>query len=284
MPLIVVTDSTADIPSEVARNLGIVVIPLTVQFGSEVFRDGIDISADEFFYKLKDSPTLPTTSQPSPGDFAEIYNNLATKVNEIISIHISAKLSGTYNSAVLGRQEVSKGCRIEVIDSLQASMGLGLIVIAAAKLARQGATFEEVSGMVHDAIPRTHFFGLVDTLEYLKKGGRIGKAEAFLGMLVHIKPLLVLRNGEIHGLEKLRSRKRALRRLVELGKSFKHIEEMAIFYSTNPDEAEIFSEHLAPIFPRDQVYRARFGPVIGTYVGPGALGLALMESKLDAGD
>jgi len=284
MPLMVVTDSTADIPSEVAQELGIVVIPLTVQFGREVYRDGIDISADEFFYKLEDSATLPITSQPSPGDFAKVYNSLAAETNEIISIHISAKLSGTYNSAILGREEVSKDCRIEVIDSLQASMGLGLIAIAAAKLARQGANLKEVSEMVHDAIPRTHFFGMVDTLEYLRKGGRIGKAAALLGMLLHIKPLLVLRNGETHGLEKLRTRKKALGRFVELVKTFKHIEDMAIIYSTNPDEAETFGEHLAPIFPREKVYRARFGPVLGTYVGPGSLGLALMESKLDPGN
>lgn len=283
MSVSVVTDSTADIPSEVGRELGIVVVPLTVHFGGEVYRDGVDLSADEFYHKLKDSPTLPTTSQPSAGSFAQVYSDLAAETNEIISIHISAKLSGTYNSAVLGREEAAKSCRIEVIDSLQASMGVGLIAIAAAKLARQGVSLDPISEMVRHAIPRTHFFGTVDTLEYLRKGGRIGKAQAFLGTLLHIKPLIACRNGEVHPLERVRSRKRALERLVELVKGFGHIEELAIIHSTTPDEAETLLGHLEPAFPKERAYRARCGPVIGTYLGPGALAVALMEGELDPG-
>ena len=275
----VVTDSTADIPKEVAQELGITVVPLSVHFGEEVYQDGVDLFADEFFHKLQNSPTLPTTSQPSGGSFAQVYDELAAETEEIISIHISNKLSGTYNSAILGREAMGAKCRVEVIDSFLASMGLGVVVIAAAEAAREGANLDQIAELTRQDASRSHFFGAVDTLEYLQKGGRIGRAQAFLGTLLNIKPLIGIEDGEIYGLEKVRSRKRVLERLVEFTSGFKSIDKISVVHSTTPDEAEILVERLASIFPPQQIYRARFGPVIGTYLGPRALGVAVMEGR-----
>lgn len=277
MALRVVTDSTADLPPKVAEELGIVVVPLAVNFGNEYYLDGVDLSADEFYHKLQRSPTLPTTSQPSPGAFAQTYDRLAAETSEILSIHISAKLSGTYASAIAGRDLAGAGADIEVIDSLQASMGLGLLAIMAAKAANNGASLDAVVEMVERAMPRTQFFGAVDTLEYLQKGGRIGKAQFWLGTLLNVKPLIACRDGETHPLERVRSRKRALERLVELALEHKSIQDMAVMHSTTPADAELIGERLSAAFPEERIYRARFGPVIGTYLGPGAVGVALRE-------
>ncbi|MDY6892643.1 MAG: DegV family protein [Chloroflexota bacterium] len=279
MVVSVVTDSTADIPKETVQELGITVVPLSVHFGEELYHDGVDIFADEFFHKLQNSPSLPTTSQPSGGSFAQVYENLANETEEIISIHISSKLSGTYSSALLGKETMGAKCHIEIIDSFLASMGLGVVVIAAAQAARAGATLDQIVESVRNDISRTHFFGAVDTLEYLQKGGRIGRAQAFLGTLLNIKPLIGIDDGEIYGLERVRSRKRVLERLIEFTQGFKSIEALSIVHSTTPDDAKILIERLASFYPEQKIHRARFGPVIGTYLGPGALGVAVMEGS-----
>jgi len=176
----IVTDSTADLPPEVAQGFGITVVPLHIHFGHEVFEDGVNISKDEFYRRLTSEPELPKTSAPSAGAFTEAYNRLAGETNEILSLHISHKLSATYNSATMGKDGVTADCRISVIDTLSTSMGLALLAIRAAKLARTGATLDEVAADAESALLRTKFFGVVDTLEYLNKGGRIGKASSFL--------------------------------------------------------------------------------------------------------
>ena len=281
MTVKVVTDSTCDLPPEVARDLGIVVVPLSVHFGSEVYLDGVDLSPDEFYSKLTQEPLLPTTSQPSGGAFAEVYESLAAETEEILSLHISAKLSGTYNSALLGKDALTKSCCVEIVDTLQASMALGLIAIVAARAAKKGANLDQALKIVKAAIPRAHIFGVVDTLEYLKKGGRIGKAQAFLGTLLQFKPLITCQDGEVHPLERVRTRRRALDRLLYLVKEFRNIEELAVIHSTIPEEAEALVDRLDTLVPKEKVYLARFGPVIGTYLGPGSLGVALIGEKLE---
>lgn len=277
MAVKIVTDSTSDLPAALVRELGITVVPLFVNFGQDSYLDGVDLQAEDFYQKLVQSPMLPTTSQPTPAAFTEVYQKLSRETEEIVSIHISPKLSGTYNSAELGRAAMSGGTRIELIDSLQASMGLGLIVIQAARAAQRGAGLDEVVGITRDVIPRTHFFGVVDTLEYLHKGGRIGKAQALMGTLLSIKPIICCFDGEVHPKGKARTRRKALDQLFEIASEFTDIEEMAVCYSTTPEEAEAFTRRTAGIYEPDRVIGARVGPVIGTYLGPGAIAIGIID-------
>ena len=277
MTVKVVTDSTSDIPAEVAKELGIRVVPLYVHFGNETYQDGINLSADEFYHKLTTEPKLPKTSTPPAGIFTETYEKLAAETDEIISIHISSKLSSTYNSAMLGKRDMKVNCRVEVIDSLSATIGLGLIVITSAKAALAGANLDEITAMLTQTIPRTHCFGMVNTLEYLYKGGRIGKAQELLGSMLNVKPLVFIRDGEVCPLERVRGHRKALTRLCELAGKFHHIKEMAIAHATTPEELEVLAMRLAPSFPQNQLYKSRCGATIGTYLGPGCLAVAVVE-------
>jgi len=275
----VVTDSTADLPDDLVQSLEITVVPLSVNFGTDTYLDGLDLRADEFYTKLINSDSLPTTSQPTPAAFIEVYHALSSETDEIISIHISPKLSGTINSALLARDAMNSHCRIEIIDSLQASMGLGLIVIRAARAAQAGANLNEVVETVQEIIPRIHFFGMVDTLEYLHKGGRIGKAQALMGTLLSIKPLIGTGNGEVQPKGKARTQKKALTRLFEMTQEFGEIEDLTIAHSTIPEEAAAFTERLSPVFEKNKIYQSRIGPVIGTYLGPGSIAIGIIEKS-----
>jgi len=279
MAVRVVTDSTSDIPAQVAQELGITVVPLYIHFGNEVHRDGVDISAAEFYARLVNEPQLPKTSAPSSGTFTETYQDLATQTDEVISIHISSKLSATYNSALVGKEGVEAACRVEVVDSLSASMGLGLLAIVAAKAALAGADLDQVTAIVARDIPNTHYFGLVDTLEYLHKGGRIGKAQALLGSVLNVKPLIEVRDGEVYPLERVRGQAKALTRLCEQVQKYPRIKEMAIAHTTTPEELEELSVRLSTSFPKDRIYRSQCGATIGTYVGPGALTMGLIAEQ-----
>ncbi len=279
MTVKVVTDSTADLPDDLVQSLEITVVPLSVNFGTDTYLDGLDLRADEFYTKLINSDSLPTTSQPTPAAFIEVYHALSSETDEIISIHISPKLSGTINSALLARDAMNSHCRIEIIDSLQASMGLGLIVIRAARAAQAGANLNEVVETVQEIIPRIHFFGMVDTLEYLHKGGRIGKAQALMGTLLSIKPLIGTGNGEVQPKGKARTQKKALTRLFEMTQEFGEIEDLTIAHSTIPEEAAAFTERLSPVFEKNKIYQSRIGPVIGTYLGPGSIAIGIIEKS-----
>jgi len=248
-----------------------------VNFGTASYRDGIDLSADQFYQKLQESDSLPTTSQPSPSDFERGYRSIATEANGIVSIHISQQLSGTYNSALLGRNVLSVTCPIEVIDSRTASMGLGLVVIQAARAAQAGAGLDDVVEITRRAIGQTHFFGMVDTLAYLQKGGRIGKAQALLGTLLNVKPIIGCQDGEVLALGKERTRKRGIGRLVEMVESFKSIQDLAILHTTMPDEAESLINRFSGMVDRQRIISGRIGPVIGTYLGPGVITVGVAE-------
>lgn len=277
MPVKIVTDSTSDIPPKVADALGITVVPLYVNFSGQSYQDGVDLDADQFYHKLVTSRALPTTSTPSPDAFSQVYERLSQDGSDVLSLHISSKLSATCNVATLGKDKLD--CRrIQVVDSGQASMALGLQAIAAARAARAGASIAEVSSLVKNLETRTRLFGLLDTLEYLHKGGRIGKAQAFLGSVLQFKPLLTVREGEVVPLERVRTRGKAIQRLRDLVRSIAKIESMAILHSTASNEAETLFQALSGLVPPDSLYRARFGPVLGTYVGPGAVGVALTQA------
>ncbi|MDD5127681.1 MAG: DegV family protein [Dehalococcoidales bacterium] len=271
----VVTDSTADIPPRLAEELDITMVPVYVRFGDRVYHDGIDITQDEFYRKLTTSPVLPSTSQPTPADFASVYQKVAEKTDEVVSLHLSRKTSGTYDSALRGREMTAPSCRIEVIDSESVSIGLGLITIAAARVAKAGESLQAVLNEAKSAVQQTRIFGLLDTLKYLHLGGRLGKAKALLGSLLNVKPLLAMKEGEIVPAGLARTRNRGLDRLSEFVHETLNVQELGIVYSTGAAEAASFKERIGAFLSSDRIYLSRLGPALGAHGGPGTLLLAL---------
>ncbi|MEE2881277.1 MAG: DegV family protein [Chloroflexota bacterium] len=277
MAIKIVIDSTADMPSALVQEYGITVVPLNVHFGTEVFRDSIEISPDEFYKRLASSPKLPTTSQPTVGDFLEVYQELSNTTDEIVSIHVSDKLSGTLNSANQAKGQYTGKARIEIVDSEHVSMGLGMVAIAASKAAQGGASIEDVVKEAKQTISKVQFVGLVDTLEYLEKGGRIGKAQALVGSILRLKPLLTVKNGEVHPLEKIRTRSKGIDRLCDIVKEHAPLESLAVVYTTTPDDAAQLADRLRPLVPSGDIPISQVGPVVGTHAGPGVLGISLTQ-------
>jgi len=273
----IVTDSTSDIPEEVSRELGIHVVPLNVHFGLEAYRDGVDMHADEFYRRLTTDDVLPKTSAPSPETFKEAYRNLDGKTDGVVSIHIASKMSATYNAACQGKQDANAKCRIEVIDSGLVSIGLGLLVIVVAKAARTGASIDEILKLTHESIDRVTLVGALDTLIYLQKGGRIGKAQAWIGSILSFKPLISFKKGETIPLERVRTHSKAVDKLYEILKENLPAREVAVIYSTEAEEAEKMVGYLKGLYPEKHIYLSRFGPVLGTYVGPRSLGVSVLK-------
>lgn len=270
----IVTDSTSDLPKELVERYQITVVPLNVHMDDEVYKDQVTISAEEFFEKLPRCKGLPRTSQPSPGDFIEVYQRLSTECESIISIHISEEMSGTLHSARLATESVS-GVDIEIIDSRSVSMGLGLIVLEAAKAAMEGKDRAEVLRIIDDAQKALRVIFVVDTLEYLEKNGRIGKAQAFLGSVLSIKPVLGIEDGVIVPLEKMRGSKKALTRLVEIAKGDLKGGSIrgAMVHGAAPDKLAFVREGLEAVFTRVDIISGTVGPVVGVHAGPGVMGL-----------
>jgi DegV family protein with EDD domain len=279
MTVRVVTDSVADLPPQLARELGITVVPLNVRFGTEVYRDGVDMTSEEFYGRLVDSRVLPTTSVPSPGAFAEAYDRAAEEADEILAVILSSRLSGTYDVALQGVEMMKKQCRVEVVDSEWATMAEGFIVMKAAEAANSGASLDEAMDVVRKNIHRVDFLAAFDTLEFLKRGGRIGKAQVLLGSLLNINPLITLRGGVVEPAGRTRSRAKAIERLYDFAASYSHIEEMAVGNANCPDEAEDLAQRLGSKFPRERIYRSKMTPAIGTYTGPGLLLVAILGDK-----
>ncbi len=275
MTVRVVADSSCDLSPQVAEELGITIVPLYLRFGDRVYRDGVDISHDELYRKLTEGPVRPTTSQPPPSDFAEVYSKLAQETDEVVSLHLSSKTSGTYDSARQGRDMLTGGCHIEVVDTFSVSMGLGLIAMAAARLARAGEGLQRVMDEVREAVATTRIFGLLDTLRYVLLGGRLGKAKALLGSLLNVKPLLTMRDGEIMPAGVVRTRTKGIEKLFDIVRSTLNIRELAIVHSTTPDEATALKKRLAAIIDEDRIHIAKLGPALGVHGGPGTLLLAL---------
>lgn len=279
MTVKIVTDSLADIPSEVAQELGITIIPVNVLFGTESYRDGVDLTTDQFYDKLVRSKTLPTTSVPPPGAFVEVYDRVAQETDGIVVITVSHKLSATYETALRSVELMKQKCRVEVIDSLLIVMAEGLVVITAAKAAKAGASFDEVMDVARRNIPRVDVRMAFDTLEYLKRGGRIGAAQAFLGSILKINPVLTLKDGETRPVARERSRAKAIDHLCNFAASFSHIDEVAVEHATTPDEAEILIERISSKFPKERIYRSKVSPVIGAHVGPSILAVSVLGDR-----
>ena len=280
MTVRVVTDSTSSIDRRTAEEMGITVVPQSVHFGTSAFEDGVTISPDEFYEMLSESADLPRTSQASPGRFKDVYDELGRDADGIVSIHISSRISGTWNSALLGASKSSSDCPIEVVDSRQASMGLGLVVLAAADAARRGADQEEVVSRARSAARRAQCMCLLETLKYLQKGGRIGKAQALMGSALKIKPMIIVRDGEVHPLGRARTFPKALSNLKEATREFAPIESLAVSYSTTPEVAREVARDLKDMLPEGaEPYIARLGPSLGVYAGPGAIGISLIQAE-----
>ena len=280
MTVRIVTDSTSDFPKDTAQSLGVTVVAQNVHFGTETFKDNVTITPDDFYSMLARSTELPKTSQASPGDFKDVYDKLGADADGIVSIHVSAKISGTYNSAVQAADLTSAACPIEVVDSTQASMGLGLVVAAAAEAANRGAGHDEVAAVARDAVGRAQCFCLFETLEYLEKGGRIGKAQAMIGSVLKIKPMIIVRDGEVTPLGKARTFQKALVKMKQTASDFAPLEALAVMHSTTPEAAEAVAEDLKDLLPDGaEPHVTRFGSALGVYTGPGAIGIALLRAE-----
>jgi DegV family protein with EDD domain len=275
----VVTDSCSDITPQLARELGITVVPLYVQFGDETYRDNVDLSTEEFYHKLETSKIHPTTSTVTPADFTEIFTKLAEETKEILTITLSEKFSGTYTAALQGKAMVKKDCRIEVIDSKTGACAQMLLVISAAKMAQSGVNLEQIADRVRRAIPRVQVRVSFDTLEYLRRGGRIGKAQAFLGGLLKVNPIVGVKDGATFPIARPRNRAQAMDFLVDFVKEFSRIEAVAIEDATTPDDLQTLAERLKDVVPPECIYRSKVGPVIGTHVGPHVLAVAVLEAE-----
>ncbi len=279
MAVKIVTDTLSDITSDLADKLGVTVVPLYVRFGEKIYRDRVEITSEEFYRRLVSESTLPSTTQPTPHDFIEVYERLARETDEILVIVVSSKLSGTYSSAMQARQTISGKCRIEVIDSLTVAMGEGLITIAAAKAVKAGANLDEAADLTRRAATRSHLVAYFDTLKYLAKGGRIGKAQGLLGSMLSVKPILTVREGEMAPMTRVRSLNAGLDYLYNFAAGFSKIEGLALEHATTPDVADQLVERLGAIVPKKSIYRSVISPVIGTYSGPNALALTVLEAE-----
>jgi DegV family protein with EDD domain len=273
----IVTDSTAYLPEEIVRQHDICVVPLYVHFGTEAFREGVELSNEEFYRRLKEAPELPTTSQPSAGEFHEVFAPLIDAGHEIITLTISSKLSGTWNSAMAAK-EMLPDAPISVVDSLSTSVGLHLMVDAAIEAAAAGATRQEIVDQIERAKQEMQLFFVVDTLEYLARGGRIGNAKAFLGTILKVKPILVLQDGAIEPLEQVRSKSKATARMLDLVEEYVggngRTSKVAVTHALVPKDAELIGQELVGRLGCGQPLMGELGPVIGTHTGPGMVGIA----------
>jgi DegV family protein with EDD domain len=271
MPVKIVTDSGADLPDHLAKELGITVVPLYIRFGEEVYRDRVSISEDEFYERLTHDPVHPSTTQPGPQDFLEAYQKLSADADGIVSIHISGKLSGTCNSALMAKGMLEGECPVEVVDSETLSMSVGLIVIAAAEMAKAGESLDKIVERVKQAIPKTYLFFLLDTLEYLRRGGRIGKAKALMGSILSVKPMLTIKDGELVPAGQARTRAKGIDKLFDFVENAGNIQDLAVVYNTTPDEAQALAERLGSVFAKEKIRMSRVGPGLGVHGGPGAM-------------
>ena len=269
----VVTVSTADLPREWRERYGIEVVPLKVLFGKETFRDGVDMNNEEFFRRLAASTTLPTTSAPSPGEFADVYRRLARDHDGCISIHIGAQLSATAEAARVGASSVD-GFKVEVVDSQTVSMPVAFLC----RVAAEYETLEAATAAVRPRVPKTRVLALLDTLRYLEMGGRLSRAQAMIGTMLDLKPLLLVANAEIKPVDRVRTRSRAISRMVDYFKGDLPVEHMAVMHAQAADEAEQIADALRRDLPGREVTVGQIGCVLGTHTGPKALGLVYLKS------
>lgn len=268
----VVTDSTADLPDAWRERYDIEVVPLKVLFGSETFRDGVDLTNEDFFRKLAVATKLPTTSAPSPGEFAEVYSRLAKGYDGCISIHIGAQLSATAEAARVGAQSV-EGFAVNVVDSETVTMPMAFLCRTAAEC----ATLEEATAAVNERVPKCRVLALLDTLRYIEMGGRVSRAQAMIGTMLDLKPLLLVADREIKSVDRVRTRSRAIPRMLEFFRKDEPVERVGVVHAQAPDEAEEIAAGLRKELPDFEISVGQIGSVLGTHTGPKALGLVYVK-------
>lgn len=274
----IVTDSTADLPKSLVERHRIGVVPLTVMFGEDEYRDGVDLTSSDFYRRLVTDPRHPRTSQPSPAAFDEQYRRMAAEGAErVVVFSLSSRLSGTYQSAVMAAEMAQ--IPVDVINTGLASLAMGWLVVAAAQAAESGASAEEIIGLAEERKERASLLFVVDTLEYLQRNGRIGKASALLGTLLSVKPILSLEQEVVTPLEKVRGNAKAIQRLVDLavarhtGQSRLHV---GVIHGAAPEQAALLAAKLREAIQPEELIISELGPVLGTHVGPNALGIAVV--------
>jgi DegV family protein with EDD domain len=271
----VVTDSTADVLPAWRERYGIEVVPLTVLFGNEPFRDRVDLSEEEFFDRLRRASKLPTTSAPAPGDFAAVYERLSEECEGVISIHIGGNLSGTVESARLGAQQV-EGFPVHVVDSRSVTMCVGFLC----QVAAESASLEEAVRRVEERVPRQRILALLDTLRYLEMGGRITRAQAMIGTVLDLKPIMGVAEGRITPLDRVRTRRKALVRLGQLFDQDLPVERVAVMHAQAPEEAAQLRDRLTESLGTEaKIEMSQIGTVLATHTGPGALGIAYIKQE-----
>ena len=273
MKLAIVTDSVSDISPKIAKELKITVVPLTVIFGTDQFLDGVELSNSEFFQKLETDPNHPSTSQPSPEAFVKTYEKLLKQGFEILSVHVSAKLSGTINSAEQAIKSLDTN-KIKIVDTGTASMAQGLVAMSAARAAKNAKSLDELADMAKTTAKKTNVYVAMDTMEFLKRGGRIGKARAMLGSILNIKPIITTDNGEIVPHSRARTIKKAISSMINDMGDKNQIVEVAVLHSTTPDLAKDVLTQIDAQNLNNPGTITEIGPVVGTHAGPGCLAIA----------
>ena len=270
----VVTDSTADLPNEWRDRYEIEIVPLKVLFGQETFRDRVDMTDEQFFRRLAASTSLPTTSAPSPGEFADVYRRLAQDHDGCISIHIGAQLSATAEAARVGASSVD-GFTVNVVDSETVSMPIAFLC----RIAAESSSLAEATAAVEQRVPRCRVLALLDTLRYVEMGGRVSRAQAMIGTMLDLKPLLLVANREIKSVDRVRTRSRAIARMIEFVRAEQPVERLAVMHAQAPEEAEAIAAQLRNKFPDLEVPVGQIGCVLGTHTGPKALGLVYIKTQ-----
>lgn len=273
----VVTDSSADLSASVARDLSIEVVPLKVRFGEEEFADGVDLTPAAFWARLRDSRTMPRTAAPSPGDYERAFAKVLSEgASGIVCVTLSSKVSATYEAARLAAETMAGRCRVAVVDSLTVSAGLGNLCRVAARQAAQGADVQTIAAQTTASRDASSLYGAVETLEYLRRGGRIGTARTLLGTVLSIRPLLRAKNGIVDLAAIARTRRRALAWIADRLEADRPVESVTVFHAEAAD-LEMFVQMLAARVPDQDVDVTTMGPVLGTHVGPGTVGVGYIR-------
>ena len=275
----VVVDSTSDLPAAERERLGITMVPLNVHFGDEVLRDNLDITPKQFLERLATSRELPTTSQPSPALFEDAFRALAKDHDAVVAITLSSKLSGTFQSANIAAEAVSDAIRVEVIDSQSASVSLALQALRAVELAARSDDLDAIAQQLRAELASYHLLFFADTLEFLQRGGRVGKAASMVGAVLRIKPILRVDEGQVVPYERVRTRSKAIDGLVDFVLAMPHVGHLGILHDGNIPDADLIRDRVAAKVPADRVLYSQYGPVLGAHVGPGALGVSVFEGS-----
>lgn len=278
MTVKIVTDTASDISSEEAQQLGIHLVPIYIRFGSATYRDGVDISTDEFYNKLFSTNIHPHTAAPSPGDFQKLYDDLSKDTDEIVSIHITKKHSSTMESAMVGKSMVdNKKCRIAILDSRGITMWQGMVAIAAARAAAAGCSLQQVVDTVNETIAQLRCMGMLDTLRYVLKGGRLAQTVLKFETILNVKTILTLREGEVKPLSLVRSWNKGIARIHDFINKATMVKDMVVVYNTTPEDADNLIAYIKSLFPEINPRLTRMGPTMGVHTGPGALLTAIQS-------